>query len=193
MTTWVPKFHIPIMIIGTASGENKIVVSNTGDAFTLSPTFNLKPLDAGVVLLCNVTLEAGGELKCLVYDGERLPPSQEELCVFRDRVDTPETFPSDGTIRYKRLLEFFPHVFGFNAAARSTFVLQWVGFFECAQEFLSGKIPVPHAIGGLLTTTGDPLCPTRPVIVKIPTIEIGTFQGVCDTECAERGQEALRV
>jgi hypothetical protein len=180
MTTWVPTTHAFVMLMGTERGENKVVIAKTGVAYTLSPELQVKPLASGVILMCTCTVDYDGSFKVLVYDGEDLPPTQDELDSFKDSADVPDRLSTNSSHRYARLLEFFPSVFGFSDAARTTFVLQWVGYYECALQFMSGAIAVPHSVGGLLTTTEDVLTPTRPVSIKIPAICIQRFNETVD-------------
>lgn len=170
MSTWVPHNFAPVLLLGTASGGNLVIVCDTGVAYTMSPVLDVPPLPTDTILVANCTLDHDETFRVLVYDGENLAPTTAGADSAPD--DAPE-----GGERYRRLLRFFPRFFQRTEAAKSTFVLQWVGYYEHACNFLNGTIPVGHRVGGLLTTTGDALKPTRPVRVKIPAADIERFSG----------------
>ena len=164
MSTWLPLNSAPVLLLGTSSGENLVILCNTGVAYAMSPALKVPPLPVDVILVANCTLDHDDTFRVLVYDGENLPAT------------TPgDTSAPDSGERYNRLLRFFPQFFNTGEAATSTFVLQWVGYYESACKFLSGDISVGHRIGGLLSTTDDAMKPTRPVRLKIPDTVIRKF------------------
>jgi hypothetical protein len=175
MTTWVPLNCIPIMIVGTASKENLVVTCHNGAVYYMSPTLQIPPLPVDMIIMGNCTVDRDESFRVLLYDGENLPPASREAAMAQE--DNPDT-PINSSERYERLRAFFPKFFNRGEAAKRTFVLQWVGYYENACKFLSGDIPVGHAIGGLITTTGDAMTPTRPVRVQIPKLEIRRFRAV---------------
>jgi hypothetical protein len=170
MTTWIPKTHSPILIIGTDTHENIVVVCRTGDTYKMSLAFGVATLPPGVVLVCNCTVNRDGKFQVLVYDGENLPLNSGQS----GHTAVGEILPTS-IERYQRLRDFFPKVFHHSELAVSTFMIQWVGYYQHARQFLTGEIPVPHDITGLLSTTDDPMTPTRPVSIKIPNLVIKRF------------------
>jgi hypothetical protein len=166
MSTWVPRNHTPVLLLGTPAGDNLVIVCSTGVAYAMSPALEVPPLPADVVLVANCTLDHDETFRVLVFDGENLPPTTAAGA---------DSTPDSGE-RYRRLLHFFPQFFHKSEAAKSTFVLQWVGYYESALKFLNGEISVGHRIGGLLTTTDDAMRPTRPVRVQLPVTEITKFR-----------------
>ena len=172
MSTWVPRNFMSVLLMGTRGGENLVIVCNTGVAYAMSPALNVPPLPADTILVANCTLDHDETFRVLIYDGENLPLAGVSAAVDAD--DTP--LPPDSAERYRRLLHFFPRFFHRSDTAKSTFVLQWVGYYNSACKFLSGQIPVGHRIGGLLTTTDDAMRPTRPMRVQIPVNEIKQFR-----------------
>jgi hypothetical protein len=164
MTTWTPKNSVPVLIAGTGTLGNIVILCRSGQAFSMSRGLQVPPLSKGVVLVGNCTLNHDDTFRLLLYDGENLP------CRGVSNVaPTP-------TERYERLRDFFPQYFECSDSARNTFVLQWVGFYEHAVKFLDGSINVGHNIGGLVSITSDAMTPTRPVKVQIPNIVIQRFQ-----------------
>jgi hypothetical protein len=171
MTTWMPKTHAPVLIVGTETQQNIVVLCRSGDSYNMSHALGVPPIPAGVVLVCNCTVNKDGTFQVLVYDGENIPLEGGQA----GHTIPGETVPTS-TMRYGRLREFFPRVFHHSKLSMDTFMIQWVGYYEHACQFLTGGIPVPHDISGLLSTTEDPLTPTRPVRVKIPNLVIKRFQ-----------------
>jgi hypothetical protein len=163
MTTWVPAISLQIILIGSKNLGNIVIICKTGKAYSISHGLCLPKLEPGVSILGNCTMNRDDTFRVLLYDAENLYPDAEKGVDFT----TVE--------RYDRLRHFFPRFFECNEAVRSIFVLQWVGFYEHALDFLANKIDVGHAVGGLLTTTDDALQPTRPVQVKIPVMTIKKF------------------
>ena len=165
MTTWVPKEYISVMIVGTHHGENKVIICNTGDAYTLSVALNVHTLPPGVAIMCTCTLDNDGTFRVLIYDGYNLPRVKNQPGDPMSDDDTQE--------RYARLRAFIPRFFYTSPAAVTTFHLQWVGFR--ASRFLDGGINVGHPIGGLISITEDPFKPNHPVRIKIPNLVIEKF------------------
>jgi hypothetical protein len=169
MTTWLPRHHVPILIAGTESHKNVVITCRSGDCYDMSHALRVPPLPAGVVLVCNCTVNTDGTFIILVYDGENLPLETGE-----PGTTAPGNMAPTSIERYQRLRAFFPRIF--NNQDTSMFMIQWVGYYEHACKFMSGEIPVPHEISGLLSTTEDALTPSRPVRVKIPNLVIKRFQ-----------------
>jgi hypothetical protein len=170
MTTWVPKNTLAVMLLGTSTGENVVITCRTSAAYTLSPSFEIPPLPSGTVLMGNCTIDHDDTFRLLIYDGENLPAIASSTV-------TPTTHTSaNSSERYDQLRDFFPRYFQGSDMARRTFVLQWVGFFSAASKFLAGDINVGHAIGGLISTTEDPMKPTRAVRITVPGLNIRTFR-----------------
>jgi hypothetical protein len=174
MTTWMPKIHVPVLIVGTNTQQNIIVLCRSGETFNMSLHLGVAPLPAGVCLVCNCTVNRDGTFQVLVYDGENIPIGNAQPGLASP---SPKEAVPTSIERYQRLREFFPRIFHHSELAISTFMIQWVGYYENAVQFLTGEIPVPHDISGLLSTTNDALTPSRPVRVKIPTLVIRRFQG----------------
>jgi hypothetical protein len=166
MSTWVPRNFMAVLLLGTPSGENLVIVCNTGVAYAMSPALDVPSLPADAILVANCTLDHDETFRVLIYDGENLPQAGPDA----------ESSTPGSAERYRRLLHFFPRFFHRCETAKSTFVLQWVGYYNSARKFLSGQIPVGHRIGGLLTTTDDAMRPTRPMRVQIPVNEIKEFR-----------------
>jgi hypothetical protein len=164
MTTWVPKLCLPVLLVGTDTKENLVITCKTGAAYKLSDVFQIPPLPKNVVLVGNCTLDYDDTFKVLIYDGDNLP---------RPEVDKKSVEPSS-LERYSLLRDFYPRYFG--DLASSTFVLQWVGYYESACAFVDGKFNVGHEVGGLISTTESAMRPTRPVAIKIPNISIKRFR-----------------
>ena len=163
MTTWVPTTSLQIIIMGSETLGNIVLICKTGTAYSMSLGLALPPLNPGVVIIGNCTMNRDETFRVLLYDAENLYP------------DTEKGVECTSVERYDRLRHFFPRYFECNEAVRSVFVLQWVGFYEHAVDFLSNKIDVGHSIGGPVSTTNDALQPTRPVHVKIPVLTIKRF------------------
>lgn len=163
MTTWVPTTSLQIILLGSNKLGNIVVVCKTAKAYSISHALGLPILEPGVAVLGNCTMNRDETFRVLLYDAENLYP------------DTQKGVDCTNVERYDRLRHFFPRYFECNEVARSIFVLQWVGFYEHAVDFLANKIDVGHAVGGLITTTDDALQPTRPVQVKIPVMTIRKF------------------
>jgi hypothetical protein len=163
MTTWLPKEYISVMIVGTHHGENKVIICNTGDTYTLSMALKVHTLPPGVAIMCTCTLDKDGVFRTLIYDGYNLPAVKNQPGDPMSDDDTQE--------RYMRLRAFIPHFFYTSQAANKTFHLQWVGFR--ASLYLDGGIDVGHPIGGLISLTEDPFKPTRAVrsITAKPVIQ----------------------
>jgi hypothetical protein len=168
MSTWMPSNAYPILIMGTSTLGNIVITCRTGNAYSLSSVLSIPHLASGVILVGNCTLDYDESFRVLLYDGENLPSVNE---------GTTTTKPTS-TERYDRLRDFFPRYCQCSEAVRNVYVLQWVGYHQHATKFLTGEINVGHAIGGLISTTEDPLTPTRPVHVDIPPITISKFRDV---------------
>jgi hypothetical protein len=168
MTTWVPQNAIPILIIGS-NGDNIVITCKSGVAYKMSPVMEIPPLPEGVIIVGNCTMDFDDTFRVLIYDADNIPgPSHDANGVKLAKHTTLE--------RYSVLRQFYPHFFEVSKTAKSTFVLQWVGFYESAAAFLTGKLDVGHKVGGLVSTTDDVLTPTRPVAVKVPGITIKRFR-----------------
>jgi hypothetical protein len=167
MTTWVPENFIPILIVGTETKENLVMTCKTGSSYKLSHAMEIPPLPKGVILIGNCTIDFDDSFKVLIFDGENLPSNDPGV----------KSVAPSSVERYGLLRDFFPRYFS-SDVAKSTFVLQWVGYYESAMVFLSGKLQVGHAVGGLVSTTEDPMKPTRPVAIKVPNISIKRFREV---------------
>jgi hypothetical protein len=199
MTTWIPMNRISVVITGTESDGNQVVICDRcgqtgeskageskagqsgytfGDAYKLSPLFGLKPLAPSVRFMANCTIGYDDTFKVYVYDGENLPSTQVELKEEQASggyaAGARNQFPSS-VVRYARLREFFPSCFEFNEAARATFELQYVGHYAQMLKLVSSDMPTPHEIDGLLTTTNDPMKPTRPREVVFMPISVARF------------------
>ena len=169
MTTWVPKNSIPVLLVGTNTRGNLVILCKSGIYYKLSSAMEIPPLPDGVILMGNCTMDHDETFKLLLYDGDNLP-----LVIPNSTTDMKHTCSS--TERYERLRAFFPRYFQCNDTARTTFVLQWVGYYESATIFLNGSINVGHEVGGLISTTDDAMKPTRPVRVQVPNIMIKRFR-----------------
>jgi hypothetical protein len=163
MTTWVPATSLQIIIMGSKTLGNIVLICKTGTAYSMSLALEIPPLNPGVSIVANCTMNRDETFRVLLYDAENLYP------------ETVDGVDCTSVERYDRLRHFFPRYFECNEAVRSVFVLQWVGFYEHAVDFLAGKIDVGHSVGGLVSTTDNALQPTRPVQVKIPEITIKKF------------------
>ena len=129
----------------------------------------IPPLPSGVIIIGNCTMDHDGTFKLLVYDGQNLPHITSTSTAVAVQKCT-------STERYEKLRSFFPQYFQCSDTSRSTFILQWVGYYESACAFLAGGIDVGHEVGGLVSTTDDAMKPTRPVRVQIPNIAIKRFR-----------------
>ena len=176
MSTWVPRNFMSVLLLGTPGGENLVIVCGTGVAYAMSPALDVPSLPPDTILVANCTLDHDETFRVLIYDGENLPQPAAAVAQHGAHDGSP-TAPPGSAERYRRLLHFFPRFFHRCDAAKSTFVLQWVGYYTSACKFLSGQIPVGHRIGGLLTTTDDAMRPTRPMRVQIPVTDIKEFRG----------------
>jgi hypothetical protein len=168
MTTWVPIHHLFVMLVGTQNGDNKVIVCCNGDVYTMSPSLEVRPMPAGVVILGTCTIDDDGTFRVLVYDGCNLPVVNNQEEHLKPDTDTQE--------RYARLRSFFPLYFNQSKAARTTFHLQWLGFEKSAKRFLAGEIDVGHSVGGLISTNNDAMRPTRPVRILVPENTIQQFK-----------------
>lgn len=171
MTTWIPTNAVPVLMVGTSSRENIIITCQSGDSYNMSHALGVPSIHAGVVLMCNCTVNFDGSFTVLVYDGENIP-IWNATTGFADPGDSVPT----SVERYQRLRDYFPYIFNASETSTKIFMIQWVGYYEYACKFLSGEIMVPHAISGLLSLTEDPLTPSRPVRVKLPNLVIKRFQ-----------------
>ena len=169
MTTWVPKNNIPVLLVGTNTRGNLVILCKSGIYYKLSSAMEIPPLPDGVILMGNCTLDHDDKFKLLVYDGENIP-----LVISNSTTD--EKHKCSSVERYGKLRAFFPMYFQGGDTARSTFVLQWVGYYESACAFMTGSINVGHEVGGLISTTEDAMKPTRPVRVQVPNIAIKRFR-----------------
>jgi hypothetical protein len=162
-------------LVGTKEGENVVITCKTGNAYSLSSMMQIPALPPGVVLMGNCTLDYDDSFRLLIYDGENIPTGKmPHMCT--GNPNNVDVSTADGVDRYENLRDFFPRYFQGNDVARSTFVLQWVGFFSAASRFLSGDINVGHKIGGLISLTDDAMKPTRPMRLKLPALEIRSFR-----------------
>ena len=171
MTTWVPKKCIPVLLVGTSARGNLVILCKSGIYYKLSSALEIPPLPPGVILIGNCTLDYDDTFKLLFYDGYDLPPVSSTST-------TGVGQKCSSTERYEKLRNFFPRYFQGSDTARSTFVLQWVGYYESACAFLAGDINVGHEVGGLVSTTDDAMKPTRPVRVQVPNIAIKRFRNL---------------
>jgi len=172
MSTWVPSSFVPILLVGTSTGQNIVITCKDGMAYYMSSMMEVPSLPHGVTLVANCTLDDDESFRVLLYDGENLP-AVNQIDTDVSGVNFPVTLnPQE---RYERLLHFVPKYFHSGEVAKRTFVLQWVGYYDSAREFLTGGIKVGHNIGGLLSITDDPLKPTRPVSVRVPVTNIKRF------------------
>ena len=164
MTTWVPENTVAVLIVGTSSLGNIVIICRSGHAYSMSSGLQIPTLAPGVVLVGNCALNYDHTFRLLIYDAENLPGNDDT---------TDATLGS--TERYERLRNFFPRYLECSESARNTFVLQWLGHHKNALDFLNGSIDVGHKIGGLVSITSDAMTPTRPVRVQIPNIVIKRF------------------
>jgi hypothetical protein len=171
MTTWVPRNSVPVLLVGTDSHQNLVILCQSGDSYNMSPALGVPPIPAGVVLVCNCTVNKDGSFIVLVYDGENIPFQNGQ-----DGTTQPGESVPTSVERYTRLRDFFPYIFNTNKTSTQTFMIQWVGYYEHACKFMSGEIDVPHEVSGLLSTNEDPLTPSRPVRVKLPNLVIKRFE-----------------
>ena len=167
MTTWLPTTFLSSLLVGTSTGQNIVILCKSEKAYNLSTDMHVPSLPAGMVIVGNCTIDYDDTFRFLIYDGENLP------IVKPTASKTPTSVE-----RYEQLRSFHPRYFSQDDLVKTTFVLQWVGFYEHAAAFLTGKFNVGHAIGGLISTTEDALKPTRPVSVQIPNISIRRFHDV---------------
>ena len=167
MTTWLPKTFLSCLLVGTSTGQNIVILCTSEKAYNLSSDMHIPSLPVGVVIVGNCVIDDDDTFRFLIYDGDNLPIVRPNT----SKIPTSEE-------RYDQLRNFHPRYFAQDSLVKKTFVLQWVGFYENAKDFLENKFDVGHSVGGLLSLTDNALKPTRPVHVKIPAISIRRFHDV---------------
>ena len=175
MTTWVPATYIPVLIVGTSTHENVVIICSTGIAYKMSDPMQIPLLPEGLIIIANCTMDDSGVFRVLIYDGKNLEHVGPPMAANDGTINNDNNHLQNSIERYTRLRHFVPRYFVSSELVKKTFSLQWLGYYENAVDFLSGKLDVGHKIGGLVSTTGDPMKPTRPVQVKVPELNIRRF------------------